>query len=181
MVQGRTDWLFGLTPREFGTALLIATVLCFLVANLGGRIAAWILLRRPAIDAQMGARAGDPLEAIRSDRRSGVAIFVVATVVLGTGIALYDAQFLTVNASWNVCLAPVSAGIAACIWNEWISFKVSHLWLAMRGRLPPRLSAFLKQCHEGGILRKNGNHFEFRHLRLQESLRTATLESSRTR
>jgi len=172
--QRRTSWLFGLTPREFGTAAFVATVLCFLVANAGGRIAAWILLRRPEIDARMGARAGDPLAAIQSDKRSGVVIFVIATTVLGAGIALYDAAFLTVAACWNVCIAPLGAGIAASIWNEWLPFKVSHLWLAMRGRLPSHLGAFLRQCHEGGILRKNGNHFEFRHLRLQESLRTMT-------
>jgi hypothetical protein len=147
---------------------------CFLVANVGGRIAAWILLRRPEIDARMGARAGDPLAAIQSDKRSGVVIFVIATTVLGAGIALYDAAFLTVAACWNVCVAPLGAVIAASIWNEWLPFKVSHLWLAMRGRLPRHLGVFLRQCHEGGILRKNGNHFEFRHLRLQESLRTMT-------
>jgi hypothetical protein len=39
----------------------------------------------------------------------------------------------------------------------------------------------LSQCHEGGILRKNGNHFEFRHLRLQESLRTVTPRGPGTR
>lgn len=179
--QRRTSWLFGLTPREFGTAAFLATVLCFLIANVGGRIAAWILLRRPEIDARMGARAGDPLAAIQSDKRSGVVIFVIATTVLGAGIALYDAAFLTVAACWNVCVAPLAAGIAASIWNEWLPFKVSHLWLAMRGRLPRHLGAFLRQCHEGGILRKNGNHFEFRHLRLQESLRTMTPRGPGTR
>jgi hypothetical protein len=168
----RTSWLFGLTPREFGTAAFVATVLCFLVANIGGRIAAWILLRRPEIDARMGARAGDPLAAIQSDKRSGVVIFVIAATVLGVGIALYDVAFLSVAACWNVCVAPLGAVIAASIWNEWLPFKVSHLWLTTRGRLPRHLGAFLRQCHEGGILRKNGNHFEFRHMRLQESLRT---------
>lgn len=180
IAQGKSAWLFGLTPREFGIAAFVATVLSYVAADIGGRIAAWILLRRPGIDVHMGARAGDPLAAITSDRNSGVAIFIVATVVLSAGIEVYDVQFLTVSASWNVCLAPVGAFIAGCIWNEWVSFKVSHLWLAMRGRLPRRLSGFLNQCHQGGILRKNGNHFEFRHLKLQESLRTATHEGAKT-
>lgn len=178
-VRGQASWRFGLTPREFGAAAFVAIVLCFVVANLGGRIAGWILLHRPGIDAHMGARAGDPLAAIRSDRRSGAAILVVGTTVLAAGIALYDVVFLPADAIWNVSLAPVSASIAAFIWNEWICFTVAHQWLALRGRLPWRLSTFLRQCHEGGILRKNGNHFEFRHRRLQESLQTGSDEGVR--
>lgn len=178
-VRGQESWLFGLTLREFGIAAFVAIVLCLIVANLGGRVAGWILLRRPTMDARMGARAGDPLTAIRSDRRSGAAILVVATIVLAAGIALYDILFLPVGAIWNLCLVPVSACIAAFIWNEWICFKAAHLWLALHGRLPWRLSAFLRQCHEGGILRKNGNHFEFRHRRLQEGLQKASDQSTR--
>ncbi|HEY3734643.1 MAG TPA: hypothetical protein VGL63_12075 [Streptosporangiaceae bacterium] len=178
-VRGQAGWLFGLTPSEFGAAAFVAIMLCFVIANLGGRIAGWILLHRPGIDAHMGARAGDPLAAIRSDRRSGAAILVVGTTVLAAGIALYDVVFLPADAIWNLSLAPVSASVAAFIWNEWICFKVAHQWLALRGRLPWRLSLFLRQCHEGGILRKNGNHFEFRHRRLQESLQTAGDEDER--
>ena len=177
VLRGRIGWLFGLTPREFGVAALVAVIACVAVANLGGRIAGWILMRRPRIDALMGARAGDPLAAIRSDRRSGVAILVVGTVALAAGVALYDVLLLPSEAIWNVCLAPAGACIAAFIWNEWICFKVAHWWLALRGRLPRRLSAFLKQCHEGGILRKNGNHFEFRHRTLQESLQAPTSQA----
>jgi hypothetical protein len=177
----RHGWLFGLTPREFGIAACAAIVLSYGVANLGGRIAGWILMRRPQIDARMGARAGDPLAAINSDKRSGAAIFVIATIVLAAGIALYDVVLLPSSANWNVCLAPLAACIAAFIWNEWICFKVAHFWLALRGRLPLQLNAFLQQCHQGGILRKNGNHFEFRHRRLQESLQTSRDAGARRR
>jgi hypothetical protein len=173
LTRGHPGWLFGLTPRDFGFAALTATVLCFAVANLGGSIAGRILLSWRRMDARMGARAGDPLAAIRSDRNSGAAIIAVAVIALGTAAALFDWLFLPAGAIWNLCLVPVSACIAACMWNEWICFKAAHVWLALRGRLPWHLSLFLRQCHAGGILRKNGNHFEFRHRNLQDSLRTA--------
>ena len=172
------DWLFGLSARDFGILAAVATVLCYGIANLGGRIAGWILMHRPQIDARMGARAGDPLAAISSDFKSGCAIFAVATVTLAAGLAVYDVVLLPADAIVNVCLVPVSAIIAAFIWNEWICFKSAHLWLVARGRLPLQLSDFLSQCHDGGILRKNGNHFEFRHRRLQESLQTTSTVAS---
>lgn len=173
LVRGNLGWLFGLTPRDFGFAALTATVLCFAVANLGGRSAGRILLSWRRMDARMGARAGDPLAAIQSDRNSGVAIIGVAVIAFGAAVTLFDWLFLPADAIWDLCLVPVSACVAACMWNEWICFKAAHLWLALRGRLPWRLSVFLQHCHAGGILRKNGNHFEFRHRNLQDSLRTA--------
>ena len=177
LARGHPGWLFGLTPRDFGFTALTATVLCFVVANLGGRIAGRILLSWRQMDARMGARAGDPLAAIRSDRSSGAAIIGVAVVAFGAAVALFDRLFLPADAIWDLCLVPVSACVAAFMWNEWICFKAAHLWLASRGRLPWRLSLFLRKCHEGGILRKSGNHFEFRHRNLQDSLQAARADA----
>jgi len=173
VVRGHPDLSFGLSGARFGAAAAFATILCFAVANFGARTAARILLRSSRMDSLTGANAADPLAAIVSDRRSGAVILAVATITLGAGIAVYDALFLSMDAAWNVLMAPVGALAAAFIWNEWICFKVAHRWLAFRGRLPHRLSKFLWQCHQVGILRKNGNHFEFRHRRLQDSLRVA--------
>jgi hypothetical protein len=175
-LRGQADWLFGLNLRQAIIAAFVSTLASYTISNLGARFAGWILLHRPAIDAKMGARANDPLAAILSDRRSGVAILAVSSITLAGGICFYDFLFLPAAAMWNLCLAPVGAFFSAFIWNEWVNFKVAHLWLVARGCLPRQLSGFLRECHSGGILRKNGNHFEFRHQRLQESLRSVSGE-----
>jgi hypothetical protein len=170
VVHRTNGWLFGFSGRQVTVGLLFAVPIGFAVAYTGARLAAWILLSRPGLDSSMGARTGDPIGVIRADRRSGMAVFAVALVVLTGGDCLYSLLFLPLFALWAVSLAPVSAAIAVCMWDEWASFKAAHIWLAVRGHLPRRLAPFLQECHRGGILRKNGNHFEFRHRRLQDSL-----------
>lgn len=170
LLTGRIDALFGLSPEQMIVGVFFATVLCYAVANFGSRAAAWILLRRPALDAIMGARIGDPLRVIESDRRSGIVVFILSSVTLAAGYSAYLLIWLPQGPIWTIALTPAGAGITIFMWNEWICFKAAHVWLAFRDYLPWPLAPFLQACHEGGILRKNGNYFEFRHLRLQEGL-----------
>ncbi len=51
------------------------------------------------------------------------------------------------------------------------TFALAHGWLAMRGRLPRRLIAFLDDAHQRrGVLRQVGAVYQFRHLELQRCL-----------
>jgi hypothetical protein len=43
-------------------------------------------------------------------------------------------------------------------------------WLAVRGKLPWRLAAFLSEAHDLQILRQRGGAYQFRHARLQDYL-----------
>ena len=52
-------------------------------------------------------------------------------------------------------------------WGEWL---LARWWLAASGRLPWALQAFLRDAHRRGVLRREGAIYEFRHVRLQDSL-----------
>jgi len=56
----------------------------------------------------------------------------------------------------------------------WGSYALAHCWLAVRGRLPWRLMAFLDDAHRNrGVLRQVGVVYQFRHLELQRRLTSA--------
>ena len=168
---GESDYAgFRLSGLQWAVGIFLAIGLACLAGYLGSRIAAWLLLQLPAREAGTGARAGDPLLAIDNDRHSAYAIFVVSSCILVAGVVVYHAIFPALGTDWAVFLAPVGGLVATFFWDEWVCFKVAHIYLVLRHQLPVRFSLFLGQCHSGGILRKNGNFFEFRHARLQESL-----------
>lgn len=54
--------------------------------------------------------------------------------------------------------------------RAWPRFVVARWWLALRGRLPWRLLAFLADARQREILRQSGGTYQFRHIRLQEAL-----------
>lgn len=54
--------------------------------------------------------------------------------------------------------------------RAWPRFLLVRAWLAMRGRLPWRLMAFLADARRREILRQAGGAYQFRHIRLQETL-----------
>jgi hypothetical protein len=169
-LTGSVMWSFGMSVRQVLITAGFAFVLSLIVANVGGRLAGVILTRRPGLDEGTGARAGDPLLAISGDKRSGMFFLPLSMATLAFGYYICFLICLSGDAIWVLALAPLGAGIATLYWNEWPCYKIAHFWLASRDRLPWSLTEFLRQCHSGGILRKNGNHFEFRHRRLQVSL-----------
>ena len=59
--------------------------------------------------------------------------------------------------------------------RAWPRFVVARCWLALRGRLPWRLMAFLADARQREILRQSGGTFQFRHIRLQEALAGQTV------
>ena len=169
-VRGQFDWLFGLTAHQSLVGLVFVSVLCFGVAGISGRTGARLLRSSETLDARMGAKAADPLDAITFDRRSGVFISLYSFAFLAAGFSTYSLVFLPRITLWGLLACPSGAAITTFMWNEWACFKAAHVWLALRDRLPWRFASFLRVCADGGILRRNGNHFEFRHRRLQRSL-----------
>lgn len=49
-------------------------------------------------------------------------------------------------------------------------FLSARAWLALRGRLPWRLLAFVEDARERGVLRQVNGYYEFRHRLLQRHL-----------
>ncbi|MEU8629365.1 NACHT domain-containing protein [Streptomyces sp. NPDC048669] len=54
--------------------------------------------------------------------------------------------------------------------QAWPRFVLVRAWLALRGKLPWRLMAFLADARRREILRQVGGVYQFRHIRLQETL-----------
>ncbi|WP_217130978.1 NACHT domain-containing protein [Streptomyces sp. AC558_RSS880] len=54
--------------------------------------------------------------------------------------------------------------------RAWTRFVLLRLAAGVRGRLPWRLMGFLADAHARGVLRQSGGQYQFRHIRLQETL-----------
>lgn len=54
--------------------------------------------------------------------------------------------------------------------RAWPRFVIVRSWLALRGKLPWRLMTFLADARRREILRQAGGAYQFRHIRLQETL-----------
>lgn len=52
--------------------------------------------------------------------------------------------------------------------HAWAWYQVSRAWAVLRGRLPLRTMAFLREAYRLGILRQAGAVYQFRHARLQD-------------
>jgi WD40 repeat protein len=69
------------------------------------------------------------------------------------------------------CALPaVAFFLLVLITRAWPRFVVVRLLLAMRGQLPWRLLSFLADAREKELLRQSGGVYQFRHIRLQETL-----------
>ncbi|MFF2849574.1 NACHT domain-containing protein [Streptomyces sp. NPDC058001] len=54
--------------------------------------------------------------------------------------------------------------------SAWGRFTVARAYLALTGRLPWRLMAFLEDAHTRGVLRQSGAAYRFRHIELRDRL-----------
>ncbi|MFJ1876865.1 NACHT domain-containing protein [Streptomyces chartreusis] len=54
--------------------------------------------------------------------------------------------------------------------RAWPRFVVARIWLATSGKLPWRLMTFLADARRRELLRQSGGVYQFRHIRLQETL-----------
>lgn len=130
------------------------------------------LYKWPEVAADDSAATGPRSLLRRSRGRAGLWTILAG---LGAGVLLGLWFGVTVGASarntvtYSAVLA-VMFGFGTLIGTAWGSFLVSRWWLAATGRLPRRLMDFIDDAHERGVLRKSGTVYQFRHVRLQESL-----------
>ncbi|MFJ6905809.1 NACHT domain-containing protein [Streptomyces griseoluteus] len=116
-------------------------------------------------------RAAGPGSSLRTDRtasftRAGVVALLVALVCVPVMVLPGDWGGLA-HVGTRLWLPLGAAALALSAWGR---FAVARVWLAVTGRLPWRLMAFLEDAHRRGVLRRSGACFEFRHLRLQSHL-----------
>ncbi|MFF5078628.1 NACHT domain-containing protein [Actinoplanes sp. NPDC000266] len=109
-----------------------------------------------------------PDGALRAERLRTAALAPLVGLVTGTLIASLTWVFLASESPPGDVVAVamilgLMAAVAVVARSTWWRFRLACLWLAARGRLPWRLMAFLRHCHENGILRQAGATYEFRH------------------
>jgi hypothetical protein len=160
---------------RFLELFLAAAISTTLIGYAGGTLTAVILRSFPKIDmTRTGARARTPAEAVRKDRNATLVIGALAWLVHG---GIMAALLFVVFGAGGVLPGLLSGGAAAVtagtIFTFWARYRPVHAWLALRGRLPWRLMDFLREAYLLGVLRQNGNFYEFRHARLQECLAEA--------
>lgn len=82
----------------------------------------------------------------------------------------------------GMLLPSTAFGLLVLLTRAWPRFVVTRLLLAVQGRLPWRLMAFLADARERELLRQSGSVYQFRHVRLQETLAARTApHTDRTR
>ncbi|WP_181799514.1 NACHT domain-containing protein [Kitasatospora acidiphila] len=129
----------------------------------------------------------DPARALALGRRRAVLPAVVAGLfwVSCTALLLLPMHFDAVGSGagrW-LELAVIALAVGAyfgfyrLVRSLWYAALQARLQLALAGRLPLRLSAFLADAHRLGILRQVGPVYEFRHARLRERLAEADMVS----
>jgi len=120
-------------------------------------------------------QARSPRSTRRAERTAALArsvtvgLTIAATTALAFGVA-YGTRSAVIHAltfGIGYGLADRYAGLGPTVWGRYL---VAKAWLALNGRLPWRLMAFLDDAHRHGLLRRAGAAYQFRHLRLQEHL-----------
>lgn len=128
-----------------------------------------------------------PDSALRDDRLAVLSAGVVGAVVgalvggfLG-GIVGATAQGLTLPIENPLLLGLLGVAVGALLGAGGLGmvvlatsafgrFNTTRLWLALHGRTPLRLMAFLADAHRLGVLRAVGPYYQFRHELLRERL-----------
>jgi uncharacterized protein YjbI with pentapeptide repeats len=140
---------------------------------------AWLVTQEGApLDVSSTA---SPSAALRQDRRVAVAgvasgvVLCAAVALLTAGIGLGKGRSVTHYAEGGALLGALAgavAGVAVALRTAWPSYGLARAWLALRHKLPWRLTGFLADAHNRGVLRQAGAVYEFRHIELQHRLAT---------
>lgn len=139
-----------------------------LVFGLG--VAATTALRYALSSSTELTRAATPLAVFARDRAVVATTSVVCGVGTGAGCALLFGS-TTPRVAWSGFLAGLLLGfVLSVVSHGWWRFVVARAWLALRGRLPWRLMAFLADAHRLGVLRQSGTRYEFAHAGWQDRL-----------
>ncbi|MEU1672684.1 NACHT domain-containing protein [Streptomyces roseifaciens] len=124
-------------------------------------------------------RAAGPQSTLRTDRAATAARSAIAAVLAG-GICLALIPVVGSGGALGTMHTElwVPVGTSALALSAWGRLLTARIWLAVTGRAPWRLMAFLEEAHRRGVLRQSGAHYEFRHLRLQQRLAGAADHTS---
>ncbi|WP_405568591.1 NACHT domain-containing protein [Streptomyces phaeochromogenes] len=120
-------------------------------------------------------RAAGPRSTLRTDRDATLARSAIAALLAG-GVCLVLISAMPPGGTLGTMHTEVwvQVGTSSLALSAWGRLGTARIWLALTGRAPWRLMGFLDEAHRRGVLRQSGAHYEFRHLRLQQSLAAAS-------
>ncbi len=122
----------------------------------------------------------EPGSSFRIDRKSFIihvlVLMLITPAAIGTALQLTLQLGLQKALAVGLCVGLIVVPMHAAQFG-WPWFQLSRTLLALRGELPWRTMAFLREAHELGVLRQIGSVYQFRHARLQDRL--ATVEAGR--
>jgi hypothetical protein len=72
--------------------------------------------------------------------------------------------------AFAVAATLLASWLYAAGFSAWGRYNTARVWLAVTGRLPLRLTAFLEDAHARGVLRQAGGVYRFRHVELRDRL-----------
>ncbi|WP_026412426.1 NACHT domain-containing protein [Actinomadura oligospora] len=149
--------------------------------------------------ARYVSRPNDPLTAVTPDAlleadRATVLYEACAAAVAGSlsgaylGSAFRDGHRPRLDHTWllvhlpqpvlillggvsGALLSGVGLGLMALGASSWGRFRTTRYVLAVQGKAPLRLMAFLRDARRRGVLRQVNGYYEFRHIRLADYLR----------
>ena len=99
------------------------------------------------------------------DRNTFLVLGVVSGLLVFAGAG--RAVIVPVGVAGGITVGLVFAGMQAA----WGRYTIARTWLALRGKVPFRLSRFLQDAHKNrGVLRQVGSAYQFRHAELQRHL-----------
>jgi hypothetical protein len=115
--------------------------------------------------------AGGPLELLAADRRlalgGGAVTGVLSGAAIGCVIGLEQGLVVGLGFAAVGCATVWLGGaISVTAWGQWLI--CGRLLLPLKGELPWRARAFLRDAHQRGVLRQSGAFYQFRHILLQE-------------
>ncbi|MFI1483331.1 NACHT domain-containing protein [Streptomyces sp. NPDC020747] len=124
-------------------------------------------------------RAAGPRSTLRTDRDATLARSAIAALLAG-GVCLVLISAMPPGNALGTMHTEVwvQVGASSLALSAWGRLGSARIWLALTGRAPWRLMGFLDEAHRRGVLRQSGAHYEFRHLRLQQSLAAASVPES---
>jgi NACHT domain len=157
-----TGWRFGLT---IGLAIGLAI-------GLVDGLNVWL-----DVSADV-TRALSPQSTLDADRAATLARGAIIGITIGicsgvaVGLANGPVGGIAYGCAFGLAftLSDPYDGITSTAWGR---YSIARNWLALSGRLPWRLNAFLDDAHHHGLLRQVGPAYRFRHSRLQERLAQA--------
>jgi NACHT domain-containing protein len=120
-------------------------------------------------------RALSPRSTRRAERIAAIARSVTVAVTIGAAVGLaYGIGYGLRSAVWHGLAYGLGFGLAdrymGLMPSVWGRYLIAKGWLALTGRIPWRLMAFLDDAHSRDVLRRFGAAYQFRHARLRDHL-----------